>query len=620
MRKMKDSGIEWIGEIPKEWSVCRFRNVVSIYNGDSIKDEVKQLYEDPINAIPYIATKDLDATLQMIDYNNGMYIKLDDDSFKRAPSNSILLCIEGGSAGKKIAFTNREVCFINKLCCFYSSVMNNKYIYYYMLSGAFTEEFKSHISGLIGGVSINEIKSFSLLLPSKDEQHKIADYLDKQCSALDDAIAKTRDSITEYKKLKQAVITQAVTKGVRGERAMKDSENIWFGNIPADWEMKKIKYLFQIRKDIAGEEGHTVLSITQKGVIPKDLSKNEGQIAESYSNYQLVSVGDFAMNHMDLLTGWIDISKYDGVTSPDYRVFKLVDIENCFAQYYLYLFQMCYSNRIFYGLGQGVSGMGRWRLQADKFLNFSVSVPSLEEQEEIVTYLNERCAAIDALIAQKEQYVVELENYKKSLIYEYVTGKKEVSVSVELPLETLKALMMCRMIEIGLVKGRVQLAKGLFLADNMLGINNTTQYARYVHGPYDKHIEDYEKVLMQNGWVNVKTGSPIKYFKAEKFEEYRKLYNQVYSAIDNDVQRICAFLSPMKTSQAERVATLFAVWNDFILDGIIPTDKQIVDEVRTNWTANKANSSEETWLGTLDKMKKNNIVPSGKGLHTIRAL
>ena len=126
--------------------------------------------------------------------------------------------------------------------------------------------------------------------------------------------------------------------------------------------------------------------------------------------------------------------------------------------------------------------------------------------------------------------------------------------------------------------------------------------------------------MMQNGWVDIKAGSPVEYHKTEKFEEYRNLYNQMYSTMDNEVQRICAFLSPMKTSQAERVATLFAAWNDFMLDGIIPTDKQIVDEVRTNWTANKANSSEETWLGTLDKMKKNNIVPTGKGLHTIRAL
>ena len=132
------------------------------------------------------------------------------------------------------------------------------------------------------------------------------------------------------------------------------------------------------------------------------------------------------MNHMDLLTGWVDISQYSGVTSPDYRVFVLLDKENNYSKYYLYLMQMCYSNRIFYGLGQGVSGMGRWRLQADKFLNFTIPVPSYEEQKEIADYLDTKCAEMDTLIARKTALLAEMETYKKSVIYEYVTGKKEV--------------------------------------------------------------------------------------------------------------------------------------------------------------------------------------------------
>lgn len=132
------------------------------------------------------------------------------------------------------------------------------------------------------------------------------------------------------------------------------------------------------------------------------------------------------MNHMDLLTGWVDISKYSGVTSPDYRVFVLDDTTTNDSRYFLYMMQMCYSNKIFYGLGQGVSGLGRWRLQADKFLNFMIPVPPKEEQSEIADYLDKRCTEIDKLIEMKEAFLEELDNFKKSLIYEYVTGKKEV--------------------------------------------------------------------------------------------------------------------------------------------------------------------------------------------------
>ena len=254
----------------------------------------------------------------------------------------------------------------------------------------------------------------------------IVDFLAEKVQKISFMVLKIKETLKDYIKLKQAVITKAVTKGIRDSREIKDSQSIWFGQIPSDWEMRKIKYIFRIQKDIAREEGHTVLSITQKGIRPKDLSKNEGQLAENYSNYQLVHIGDFAMNHMDLLTGWVDISKYEGVTSPDYRVFGLIDKDSYCSKYYLYLMQMCYTNHIFYGLGQGVSGLGRWRLQADKFLNFSITVPSYEEQKEIANYLDQKCSAIDELIAKKEQYLSEIENYKKSLIYEYVTGKKEV--------------------------------------------------------------------------------------------------------------------------------------------------------------------------------------------------
>ena len=275
-------------------------------------------------------------------------------------------------------------------------------------------------------VTLDVFNNFVIPLPDIMEQQRIAAYLCRKCAEIDRVLEKTRASIEEYKKLKQSVITQAVTKGIRGEREMKDSQSIWLGYIPSDWQTSKLKYVFHIKKDIAGKEGYTVLSITQSGIKPKDLSKNEGQLAQDYSNYQLVNVGDFAMNHMDLLTGWVDISKYAGVTSPDYRVFVLNDSQNNSSRYYLYFMQMCYFNKIFYGLGQGVSGLGRWRLQADKFLNFVITVPSLCEQQEIVEYLDRKCSEIDALISKKEQLITELEAYKKSLIYEYVTGKKEV--------------------------------------------------------------------------------------------------------------------------------------------------------------------------------------------------
>lgn len=131
------------------------------------------------------------------------------------------------------------------------------------------------------------------------------------------------------------------------------------------------------------------------------------------------------MNHMDLLTGWVDCSKYFGVTSPDYRVFRLRDTKNN-LNYYKYVMQSCYMNKIFYSLGQGVSNLGRWRLQTSTFNNFKIPVPPLDEQQQIADYLDSKCSEIDTIIQTKKEQLDVLAEYKKSLIYEYVTGKKEV--------------------------------------------------------------------------------------------------------------------------------------------------------------------------------------------------
>ncbi|MCI8918496.1 MAG: hypothetical protein HFH29_06920 [Eubacterium sp.] len=196
----------------------------------------------------------------------------------------------------------------------------------------------------------------------------------------------------------------------------------WMGEIPIDWEKRKLKYIFSIKKEIAGEEGHTVLSITQQGIIPKNMDA-KGQFASDYSKYQLVKQGDFAMNHMDLLTGWVDVSEYDGVTSPDYRVFVLDDKDEFDSDYYKYIFQLCYKHRIFYSLGQGVSGFGRWRLPADMFLNFELPVPTHCEQYNIGVFLKRHITVLEEIIECVNNSIADYKAVKLSYIREMISGK-----------------------------------------------------------------------------------------------------------------------------------------------------------------------------------------------------
>lgn len=414
MREMKDCGIDWIGTIPQDWQLSKIGSLYTQRNEKVSDKDYQPLSVTMQGILPQLAT-----AAKTNDGGNRKLVRVGDFAINSRSDRR-------GSCG--ISPLDGSVSLINIILT-PRTAMHPGYYNWLFHTTLFADEFYKWGHGIVADLWTTrwqEMKSITVPVPEYAEQERIAAFLDAECAEIDAVLEKTRASIEEYKKLKQAVITQAVTKGIRGDRPMKDSGSVWFEEIPCNWVMKRIKYLFHIKKDIAGKEGYTVLSITQRGIQPKDLSKNEGQIAANYSQYQLLAPGDFAMNHMDLLTGWVDISKYSGVTSPDYRVFVLDDTEKNDSSYYLYLMQMCYFNRIFYGLGQGVSGMGRWRLQADKFMNFPVVVPPVDEQKEIVSYLNEKCKQLDTLIRNKQQYLTEIENYKKSLIYEYVTGKKEV--------------------------------------------------------------------------------------------------------------------------------------------------------------------------------------------------
>jgi type I restriction enzyme, S subunit len=194
----------------------------------------------------------------------------------------------------------------------------------------------------------------------------------------------------------------------------------WLGSIPEHWSAVRIKTIFEIRKRIAGGLGHDVLSVTQRGLKIRDTDSNDGQLSMDYSKYQLVEPNDFVMNHMDLLTGYVDVSKFRGVTSPDYRVFTARE-KKLSLRFFLYLFQHGYQQRIFYAFGQGASGLGRWRMPTDSFNDFILPVPPLSEQTAIATFLDRETVKIDALVEEQRRLIELLREKRKAVISHAVT-------------------------------------------------------------------------------------------------------------------------------------------------------------------------------------------------------
>ena len=302
-----------------------------------------------------------------------------------------------------------------------------KYLYYYLHSFDIAKGFYGMGAGVRQGLNWDGVKWLKILAPSVPEQERIAAFLDVECAEIDAVLEKTHASIEEYKKLKQAVITQAVTKGIRGDRPMKDSGIEWIGEIPAEWDVVRIKNLFDYRNERNFkplEEVNLISLYTDKGVVQHcDLDETTGNKASNADGYKLVYENDIVVNIILCWMGAIGRSAYFGVTSPAYDVYSPKQKTN--SKFYHYLFRTNGFSGDCYKVGRGIMAM-RWRTYSDQFRAIKVMSPPQSEQEEIVEYLDEKCADIDALIAKKQQYLTEIENYKKSLIYEYVTGKKEV--------------------------------------------------------------------------------------------------------------------------------------------------------------------------------------------------
>lgn len=304
--------------------------------------------------------------------------------------------------------------------------VNPRYLKYWfdsVFKGRYYEIFSKSVRYTINYDSFKTLKS---PVPPRAEQDQIVRYLDWKVSEMNHFIHEKKKQIKKLEELKIAKVDELVTKGLNSEVKMKTSNVEWLGDIPVHWDIDHIKQHFTVKKRIAGKEGYDVLSITQQGLKVKDIASNEGQMAMDYSGYQFVYPGDFAMNHMDLITGYVDLSDKFGVTSPDYRVFSLDDTEHCYAPFYLRVFQIGYKRRIFYKFGKGAANQGRWRLPKTAFYDYSIQIPPIEEQMEIESACLQLEKDIDSMIDGIRKEIELVEELRVKTIVDVVTGQVDV--------------------------------------------------------------------------------------------------------------------------------------------------------------------------------------------------
>ena len=604
--EMKDSGIDTIGKIPTHWSLCRLRFLCKIMTGN----------QDTQNAV-----------------GDGIYpFYVRSPKIERANSytfdgESILMAGDGAGAGKVFHHAFGKYAIHQRVYCFYD--FNNivpRYFYYFISNQFSLEIDKGSAKSTVASVRLPMLHNFVLCLPTTKEQTSIATYLDTQCAKIDEIIAQAKNSIEDYRQWKASIIYEAITKGLDQNIELKDSGIEWIGEIPADWAIIRVKNLLTEINDRSGSGLEQPLSMSQSlGVVPSSMIAVANP-ATSYIGAKIVQPNDLVFNKLKAHLGVFAVSSFRGLVSPDYAVYRANErVDPKFLEY-LFKTPNCIQEfkKYITGVGAGLS-----RLYTNDLFNIKVALPVVSVQRHIVEYLNGFCSQADALIYEKQSLIDDLEAYKNSLIYEVVTGKRRVEDTDQVTIAILspeilryrKALLMLRVLDLlgtG-VRGRIQLQKCMFAAECLLNMPFQTQFIRYEHGPYDPDLLNIEEIINAKGWYTVLKGSPVSYQKGKQFEEGLREYMDTFSDIDQKLEKIVDFLRPMKTSQAERVATLLAAWNDFIIDGIShPTDKEIIGEVVTNWTPNKANPQYSTWQDTLYKMREHRFVPKGSGVHTLQ--
>ena len=413
MRKMKDSGIEWIGEIPEGWEVGQIGQLYSERRTKVSDKDYPPLSVTMKGVLPQLSTA------AKTDAHDDRKLVCKGDFAINSRSD------RRGSCG--ISEQNGSISLINTVLQ-PRGEMSPGYYNWLFHTSMFADEFYKWGHGIVDDLwttGWSDMKKIGVPVPSKCEQKQLAEHLNVECSNIDSILSKTRASLEEYKKLKQAVITQAVTKGVRGEREMKDSGVEWISEIPANWTVKRGKQLFSEtneRSETGSEELLTVSHIT--GVTPRSQKNVNMFMSESLVGYKICHNGDLAANTMWMWQGAIGVSKFHGVISPSYNTYRQ-KTNDYYFEYLDYLLRIRPLIDAYTIHSTGIT-LSRLRLYPDSFLSLYFIVPPITEQKEIADYLDAKCAEIDKLIAKKEQLVKELESYKKSLIYEVVTGKREV--------------------------------------------------------------------------------------------------------------------------------------------------------------------------------------------------
>ena len=412
MREMKPSSMEWVGDIPASWKVMpnkylmhKKKEICPVYNGEDILSLTMK----------GVIVRDLDAGGKMPAFFDG---------YQRLEPGNLLMCLFD------IDVTPRCIGLIKQaglsspaysqfvLC---DDANAAYYCYYYTMLD--NDKTLLHLAkNLRHSLTEDQLGAIPVIVPPTDEQQRIADFLDAKCAKIDVLTADIQTQIDTLEQYKRSVITETVTKGLNPNAEMKDSGIEWVEQMPMSWNTVPIKYLmYKIKSICPIYNGENILSLTTNGVIIRDLNGG-GKMPTSFDGYQKIVPGNLLMClfDIDVTPRCIGLIKDFGLTSPAYSQFAMKD--GAYAPYYYYYYLMVDYTKELLHMAKNL----RHSLTEDQLGAIKAPRPPYDEQIQIAEYLDNKCSEINQVIADKNNQLTTLDKYKKSLIFEYVTGKKEV--------------------------------------------------------------------------------------------------------------------------------------------------------------------------------------------------
>lgn len=424
MRVIKDSGIEWIGEIPCKWTICKHKYILQLcYSGGTPKSTNDNFYAD--EGICFVTISDMTKT-EFISKTIRHLTQhgINDKKLKILSEGTILYSIYATLGAVSELNTNATISQAI-LALKPKNEIEKRYYKYYL------KNLSIYVNSVANGntqfnLNAEKIRNFDFLVPPQNEQEKIASYLDDKTKLVDKTIELTKEQIDKLKEYKQALITETVTKGLDKNVKMKDSGVEWRGEIPEHWKYVKLGTLFiQVKNKNRGNIESNVLSLSYGKIKQRNVDNNMGLLPESFETYNIIKKDDIVLRLTDLQNDQrslrCGICKEKGIITSAYITLrKSVEIS---PKYYYLLLHSFDIQKGFYGMGAGVRQSLKY---SGELSNLSLLCPTYEEQSEIARYLEVKTVKIENIISQKENLIKKLEEYKKSLIYECVTGKKEI--------------------------------------------------------------------------------------------------------------------------------------------------------------------------------------------------